>query len=54
MFRALHKSESESIPIAILRKYFTPVFKCDYDFELISGGRLEITVDELYEYLNYS
>lgn len=54
MFHSLQHNDSPSIPTATLRKYFTPVFKSDYDFELISSGRPEITVDELYEYLNFS
>lgn len=39
MFQTLQQTDSQSIPIATLRKYFTPVFKSDYDFELISAGR---------------
>lgn len=54
MFQTLQQNDSSSIPIATLRKYFTPVFKSDYDFELISSGRPDVTVDELYDYLNYS
>lgn len=45
MFHTLQKKESNSIPISLLRKFFTPIFKSDYEFELISAGKNDITVD---------